>query len=361
MELNSINCSIDMALKNEYMTETSLLYWKNKCEHNQFDNQVHLFSQNDDLNNITGSFEIGVTAQTQPIGTNLIEFLNWDFDNFKDFFIYFTKYFGKYYNSMDYDNLYNLETSILYNDYNKLIEIAKRVHTEEKNNLKKIQEKLKTIIEYIYNLNNNDELEGLSIKQRFYVFQRLNDSYNISFEDLYFQNNYSFLYPADFNAGIKKVTENNLIKRIKEYDPNSTKLTFNNFFESSDIYTIFYIVLYNLTLIPDTYIKLCKNCHRYFITSKTNTVFCENVIAENKTCRDIGNQIAQKKKENEEYVYGKYRKIYAKKAMNAKRNADIQKYQDEYDEWKTKAKKFMKDIRDGKRTYEEFDKWLDNK
>ena len=102
-----------------------------------------------------------------------------------------------------------------------------------------------------------------------------------------------------------------------------------------------------------------KNCNRYFITSKSNTVFCENLFYEDKTCREIGNQLLQKKKENEEYVYGKYRKIYAKKAMAAKRNPDIPNYSDEYEAWKKKAKKFMNDIRDGRKTYEEFEQWLE--
>lgn len=361
MEINSISCTIDALLKQAYISETSLLYFENGSEHNQFDGKTHLFNKNNDLDNIRGNFEIGVTAQLQPLGSNLIEFLNWDFDNFKDFFIYFTKYLGKYYDSMDYETLYSFESSLLRKDYNTLIELIKCVHTQEKNNLKKIQEKLYKIIDYIYNLNNNEDLNDLSIKQRFYIFQRLHESYYINFDNLYFQNSYSFIYPGDFNNTLNRITEKSLIKRIKEYDPHNNKLTFSNFFESSDLYTIFYIVLYNLIQIPDTYIKRCKNCNQYFITSKSNTVFCENVFTENKSCREIGNQLLQKKKENEDKVYGKYRKLYAKKAMAVRRNPDIKYYADEYESWKKKAKQFMNDIRDGRKTYEEFDKWLNEK
>ena len=73
----------------------------------------------------------------------------------------------------------------------------------------------------------------------------------------------------------------------------------------------------------------------------------------------IGNQIAQRIKQENEIVYGKYRKIYAKKAMLVKRNPDIEIYKKDYENWKKKAKEFMDAIRNEKKTYEEFDNWLD--
>lgn len=361
MNLDSITYTIDTYLKQEDMSETSLLYWKSECEQNYYDGKIHYFSNTDDINNIEGTFEVGLTAQKQPIGSNLIEFLNIDFTNFKEFFVYFSKYFGKYYTNFTIDELDIFETSLAHSNYNNLIKLAKSVHTKEKISLKNFQEKLKKAINYIYNIDCNEEIESLTLKQRFYIYQRINNFYDISINDFTYQNSFSFIYPVDFNKDSKKVTEKNLIKRIKEYDPDGTKLTANNYYESSDLGTIFYITLYNLISLPDTYIKVCKNCNRYFITSKSNTVFCENLFYEDKTCREIGNQLFQKKKENEDYVYGKYRKIYAKKAMAAKRNLDISNYADEYEAWKKKAKKFMNDIRDGKKTYEEFDKWLDEK
>jgi hypothetical protein len=77
------------------------------------------------------------------------------------------------------------------------------------------------------------------------------------------------------------------------------------------------------------------------------------------TCRDIGNQIAQRIKQENDKVYGKYRKIYAKKAMLVKRNPDIEVYKNDYENWKKEAKNFMDAIRNEKKTYDEFDKWLD--
>ena len=77
------------------------------------------------------------------------------------------------------------------------------------------------------------------------------------------------------------------------------------------------------------------------------------------TCRDIGNQIAQRIKQENDKVYGKYRKIYAKKAMLVKRNPDIEVYKSDYENWKKEAKEFMDAIRAEEKTYKEFDEWLD--
>ena len=36
-------------------------------------------------------------------------------------------------------------------------------------------------------------------------------------------------------------------------------------------------------------------------------------------------------------------------------------YSFKYEEWKKEAKKFIRDIKKGNKTYEDFDKWLENK
>ncbi|MCI8587098.1 MAG: hypothetical protein HFJ49_00615, partial [Clostridia bacterium] len=105
--------------------------------------------------------------------------------------------------------------------------------------------------------------------------------------------------------------------------------------------------------------KKCKNCGKYFITDNPRINYCNNLFKGKQTCRDIGNQIAQRIKQENDKVYGKYRKMYSKKAMLVKRNPDIEVYKKDYENWKKEAKKFMDDIRNEKKTYEEFDKWLD--
>ena len=66
-----------------------------------------------------------------------------------------------------------------------------------------------------------------------------------------------------------------------------------------------------------------------------------------------------KKKEDDNPVYQKYRGIYAKKAMNARRNSDIDSVQEKYEKWKKETSEFLDDIEKGTKTYEEFHEWLD--
>ncbi len=82
---------------------------------------------------------------------------------------------------------------------------------------------------------------------------------------------------------------------------------------------MFYIFLYNIVLNNAVMIRQCKNCHRYFTTTKSNTYYCDNIYSQNKSCKDVGNQLSQKKeKETKEPAYGKYRSIYSKKSYSIK-------------------------------------------
>ena len=48
-----------------------------------------------------------------------------------------------------------------------------------------------------------------------------------------------------------------------------------------------------------------------------------------------------------------------KKSMMVKRNPDIESYKTNYENWKKEAKEFLNCIKNGTKTYDEFDKWLD--
>ena len=44
------------------------------------------------------------------------------------------------------------------------------------------------------------------------------------------------------------------------------------------------------------HIKICGNCGRYFITHKETVTYCDRIIENNLTCKDIGNKEYQKRK-----------------------------------------------------------------
>ena len=45
--------------------------------------------------------------------------------------------------------------------------------------------------------------------------------------------------------------------------------------------------------------------------------------------------------------------------MAVKRNPDIEYYKTNYEKWKKETKEFINDIKSGKKSYYEFDEWLD--
>ena len=84
----------------------------------------------------------------------------------------------------------------------------------------------------------------------------------------------------------------------------------------------------------------------YFITQKENVSYCDRVIKDNLTCKDIGNKEYQKRKQEKEPVYNKYRSILSKKCMRAKRNSDLDSYINDYEYFKEKAQKYLNDIKE---------------
>lgn len=141
-------------------------------------------------------------------------------------------------------------------------------------------------------------------------------------------------------------------------DPNGKEISNEYKYETDNLYSAFYIMLYDIIGISNAYVKICGNCGKYFLTPKATVAYCDRIVENDITCKDIGIKEQQKRKGEKEPVYKRYRQIYAKKAMLVKRNPDILSYKIDYENWKKEAKQFMLDIKTKKKTYDEFDVWL---
>lgn len=318
------------------------------------------------------------------LGDNLIEFLNLDFNNFDDFFKFFCTFFfiylykipqeqlSKIFKGFD-KNIINIGTNKLTHITNKelLKQCAKSFYEIEKGSLIKVQLLFRNFVDYVFNNNREKKLNKLSNAQRFYIFQNINKdlkeisedyicdySLNFSFTDEDFMNE---LF-GEIQKGISNPLsdENFLINTMTKNDPNGEKIVGNKYnFKTNNLSAYFYIVLYHIVLNDIDYIKRCQVCGKYFFSDKNTTLYCNGKYAEDITCKEYGIKTSQKRKENEEPVYGKYRQIYAKKAMTVKRNPDIEYYKTNYEKWKKEAREFINEIKAGKKTYDEFDEWLD--
>lgn len=319
---------------------------------------LRCITTDDDIENLSGYFVIDSNAIIDSNGKLLASFLNLDFNKFNDFFVFFTKYFGMFIDEMNKEDLRGLQIDEL-TDIKSIISLAKNVYEDSKRNIIQIQNLLKKFVDFLYGYDNSNEINSLTLKQKFYVFYEENKKELNNFSHKYHHEGlFNFTYSStDLNNSNHKNTSE-LIEKLKKFDADGSKISNSYSIITDNIYTVLYISLYNLVLNNYAMIRQCKNCHKYFLTNKSNTYYCDNIYYQNKTCKDIGNQLSQKKKENKEPVYGKYRSIYANKATLLKRNPDIYSRED-YEHWKKESSQFMKDIRNGLKTYEEFDKWLD--
>lgn len=317
------------------------------------------------------------------LGDNLIEFLNLDFNNFDDFFKFFCTFFFIYLDKIPEEQLLKIfkgfDKNIINIGTNKPIHIANKellkqcaesFYETEKGSLIKVQLLFRNFVDYIFNNNREKKLNNLSNAQRFYIFQNINKdlkeiskdyicdySLNFSFTDEEFMNELL----GEIQKGISNPLsdENFLINIMTKNDPNGEKIVGNKYyFKTNNLSAYFYIVLYHIVLNDIDCIKRCQVCGKYFFSNKNNTLYCNSKYAEDITCKEYGIKTSQKRKENEEPVYGKYRQIYAKKAMAVKRNPDIECYKTNYEKWKKEAKEFISDIKSGKKSYDEFDRWL---
>ena len=317
------------------------------------------------------------------LGDNLIAFLNLDLNNFDDFFKFFCTFFFIYLANIPQEQLSKIfkgfDKNIINIGTNKPIHIANKellkqcaesFYETEKGSLIKVQLLFRNFVDYIFNNNREKKLNNLSNAQRFYIFQNINKdlkeiskdyicdySLNFSFTDEEFMN--ELLIEIQKGISNPLSDEKFLINTMTKNDPNGKKIVGNKYnFKTNNLSAYFYIILYHIVLNDIDCIKRCQVCGRYFFSDKNTTLYCNGNYSDGITCKEYGIKTSQKRKENEEPVYGKYRQIYAKKAMAVKRNPDIECYKTNYEKWKKEAKEFISDIKSGKKSYDEFDRWL---
>ena len=318
------------------------------------------------------------------LGDNLTGFLNLDFNNFDDFFKFFCTFIFIYLDKIPKTQLSKIfkgfDKNIIHIGTNKPVYIANKLllkqcaetfYETEKEYLIKMQLLFKNFVDYVFNNDRKKKLSKLNNAQRFYIFQNITEDLREISEDYIcdYSLNFSFTDECFMHELFSKIKEgisnplsdeDFLINTITKNDPNGENIVGNKYdFKTNNLFTYFYIVLYHIVLNDVDYIKKCQVCGKYFFSDKNNTLYCNGKYAEDITCKEYGIKTSQKRKENEEPVYGKYRQIYAKKAMAVKRNPDIEYYKTNYEKWKKEAKQFINDIKSGKKTYDEFDEWLD--
>ena len=336
-----------------YPSGTDLEKQNNKLwNHKNFPKPLDYYNSFD---NNDGFFAIDYTAEAFENDVDstyiLSDFLNRNFNNYDEYFVFFTKYLFSFINFFEDEDIKKLEFNHLYS-FKEINDLAQKYHPIIINFIIEKQSDIKEIIDYSYNYDTyNNEL------QRFSAYRLVNHKKYDYFSSNIKQIGLSYDVSLDNNKKVHNMTCEQL---LKEFDNWHIRPIYTNEIVASNIFGYFYYMTY--TILKNYYynIKKCKNCSKYYIVENSSKqLYCDNLYNENQTCRDIGNQLAQLKKQQDDLVYGKYRKIYAKKAMLVKRNPDIESYKIDYENWKKEAQEYRDKLKKEKITNEEFEKWLD--
>lgn len=332
-------------------------YAENIKKYYSSNNDCSILSYNDQVNKLNGYISFKYDEIEEQFNLPLLDFISYDLNNINEYIIFFINHFDIVIDILDKNDLNNIKLNTLY-EIKYISDLAKKYYDKVVKEAKKMQVIFKMCIDFVYQMNNNkytiDLSKDLSKEQRFFVFNQVN---NKPFKKI--SNNFKTINSLDYNYEyINTKVPEVAISIIKAMDPKGQKICHQYQYETDNLYSAFYIMLYDIIGINNWYVKVCRNCGRYFLTQKATVGYCNRIVDKDITCKDIGIKEQQKRKGEQEPVYKKYRQIYAKKAMMVKRNPDLPSYKTNYEKWKKEAKQFIQDIKTNKKTYKEFDKWL---
>lgn len=320
--------------------------------------------------------------ENNPLGTVLFDFLKYDFSNFDSYCKFAFKYGAPAIFDMNegseklthpFLNCKKVKTingkQATYITPDEFTKICKISYTESRIKYLSMQQNLyKSALKFSNNLVNYDYLKNLTIKQRFFVYQNTNSL-------LFSAITSTLLFNTSISYSLNLLKDSSVLNEfIKDEHNNPEELahfieTYKNDFQKMPTQLISYscrqiesaCFISLLQLIQNEIpVNICKNCGNFFIpTSKKNTLYCNNIYENNKTCQNIGAIITYNEKLKKDEITSLYRKTLSAKKMLANRNPDIPMYLEQYEQWKKEANEFRKKIKNGKSTEEEFKNWIE--
>ena len=310
---------------------------------------------------------------SNPIGVLLFDFLDADLSNT----VFIKKCVMKYGStalntyltkSCDFEDILNNNSNIENEDSINMELFEKVLKSEALKILDEyvfIQTELKHIVKFSYNFENKLYLQGLTPSQRYFIY--INTYLRNNKQNLFsYLKNVSMSYNIDFSqykTSLKinsNTTAENLAKQIKKADKRNHNYHVNTFsYNFSSLLSAYYFCL--LYFIENNIpIKKCQNCNKYFIPENRNSsIYCNRIFEKDKTCKEIGANIAYNEKLKKDEITSLYRKTLSAKKMLANRNPDIPMYLEKYEQWKKDANEFRQSIKKGKKTEEEFKQWIE--
>lgn len=107
----------------------------------------------------------------------------------------------------------------------------------------------------------------------------------------------------------------------------------------------------------------CANCGKVFVPEGRKDIkYCSypSPQKKEKSCREIGAQIARQNKEKNDVFTHEYRRVYSRLKMAKKRHPGNLKYTTALENFAQEANEWKTNLRNGLTTMEQFTKWIEN-
>ena len=290
-----------------------------------------------------------IKKEEYNIGEQLCDFLNTDFETPDSFKTLIKKYGINFFLNL---------TDIRYSDYpvssDEYEKSQDTVINDNKYIFSLFRQDLILDIEYIFNMNNLEEIKDLTPLQRFQVMTN-SDFRSKSLEKI--DNN-----KVKINLSAFEILRDysNYPMRQDETQRIVSKANINSsyFIECTDIIQTLLIELLEIAKL-NIEIKKCRNCGKFFVPdNRSDEIYCSNIYENGKTCKEIGHFKVQQKLIQENDDLRIYRNVYQKLLLRTRRNPNNTKYAREFEFFKDDNNKWKENISKGISTEKEYIDWL---
>lgn len=287
----------------------------------------------------------------ENIGHMLLKFLNADFSTFEN--SYDTFFFAYGYELLNIYGTYECLKGRFDTEL-EMLKTLKGIFQNSMHDLEIIQYDFRNCIDFLYNLNENEELKDSKVLSKLIasVIKRRNNM------------NY---YARDIEVILDSYTNKcydyqreTLESLIKKLDEKNTYVKMTNIYTSSNLPGILFVILEQIARTDNLVIKKCQNCGKYFIPIyRQNEIYCdfENIDG-SPTCREKGASETYRKNLESIPALLEYRRTYQKKIMIASRNKEDKQLRKDFDKWKKEAQAKIKLYKQNKLSENELYNWM---
>ena len=240
----------------------------------------------------------------ERFGMFLLRFLNANLETHES--AYETFFFAYGFEILkDIDESYTFELKGKYENDEVYLKQMEKIYNDLQYKIQEIQEEMKAFVNYVFNLDEQEELKEYTPSQRFavYLIKHKGQAYTYNRNDNIIQDSYS-----NKNLELSHLNDKQLLDSLKN---NTMLVSMIDTHQSDDLSAICYAVLEELVKTTNNPIKKCQNCGMYFIpNSRLDEIYCDYPKENGKTCREQGAILTYNKRLQEKSAYAEYRKTY---------------------------------------------------